>query len=74
VGTLYRGDGVLIRMYQDHNPPHCHISTTDGEVQISLVDLSVMRGKVAPRHYRIGMTLIRENLDSLREEWKRLNG
>lgn len=74
MGTLYRGEGVLIRMYRDHNPPHCHISTPDGEAQVSLPDLQIIRGKVGRRQERVAMRWIRENLDSVLAEWNRLNG
>ncbi|HVX72337.1 MAG: DUF4160 domain-containing protein [Devosia sp.] len=71
---MFRGEGVVVRMYRDHNPPHCHISTQDGEAQVSLLDLRVIRGELGRRHHRIAMRWIRENRDALLAEWNRLNG
>lgn len=74
MGTLYRERGVLVRMYRDHNPPHFHISTNDGEAQVSLADLRVIRGRIATRDLTIALAWARQNYSFLLSEWDRLNG
>lgn len=72
--TLWRERGVLIRMYRDHNPPHFHISTKDGEAQILLSDFSLLAGRVARRDFEPALAWARANSAVLWAEWERLNG
>jgi hypothetical protein len=68
MGTIYRERGVLVRMYRDHNPPHCHVSTVDGDVQVSLSDLRIIRGTIAPRDFEIALRWMQQNRDFLNSE------
>jgi hypothetical protein len=61
-------------MYRDHNPPHFHISTTGGEAQVSLADLTVIRGGVSKRDFELAIAWVRKNMDLMYAEWDRLNG
>jgi hypothetical protein len=74
--TLVRLDGVLIRMFfGDHYPPHFHVWTAgNGEAQIRLSDLSVMRGDVRKQELELALAWARANMDFLKSEWDRLNG
>lgn len=46
--TIFRLGRVQVRMFfDDHHPPHCHLWTPDGEMQIALADLSTMRGRIS---------------------------
>lgn len=74
MGTLWRYRGVLIRMYRDHNPPHFHISTKNGEAQVALTDFSLMNGRVDRRDFDLAVKWARANASSLWTEWNRLNG
>jgi len=48
--TVYVGNGWKITMYfGDHNPPHFHVVTADGEAKIRISDLSLMRGRISAR-------------------------
>jgi hypothetical protein len=58
----------------DHGPPHVHIWTPEGEMQISLINLEPLRGKLRRQDYEVAMSWIRSNIDFLRLEWERLNG
>jgi hypothetical protein len=45
--TYFREGSVVIRLFNgDHNPPHVHIITPNGEMQVSLVTLEPLRGKI----------------------------
>ena len=35
MSTLHRIGRVQIRMFHDHNPPHFHIWTPDGDMQVT---------------------------------------
>ena len=75
MSTLHRIGRVQIRMFYDHNPPHFHIWTPDSEVQVSLRDLTLLRG--GPMHkgdYELAMEWARANIDFLWQEWNRRNG
>ena len=73
--TLYTEGRVRIRMFNgDHNPPHFHIWTPDGDAQVLLADLSVLRGSVSTRDYELAMRWARSNIEFLRSEWERRNG
>ena len=73
--TYYRSENVHVRMFNgDHNPPHLHIWTPDGDMQVSLSTLQPLRGQVGRHEYELAMLWIRDNIDFLRSEWDRLNG
>jgi len=73
--TIFRLGRVQVRMFfDDHSPPHCHVWTPDGEMQVALDDLSILRGKIAMQDHKVAMELITQNLEQLRQQWNRLNG
>ncbi|MFO7675012.1 MAG: DUF4160 domain-containing protein [bacterium] len=42
--------GIAIYVYyREHLPPHFHARYGDGEVLVAIEDLSVLRGRIAPR-------------------------
>jgi hypothetical protein len=73
--TLHAVGRVRIRMFDgDHNPPHFHIWTPDGDAQVLLSDLTLLRGTVGPRDYELAMRWARSNIAYLWSEWERRNG
>lgn len=72
--TLYRFGRVQIRMFHDHNPPHFHVWTPDGDLQVSLTDLQPLNGSVRKGDYELAVAWARSNIDFLWQEWNRLNG
>jgi hypothetical protein len=73
--TYFREGSVVIRLFNgDHNPPHVHIITPNGEMQVSLVTLEPLRGKIGRQEYQVALELIRSNIEFLQSEWVRLNG
>ena len=73
--TLFREGRVHIRMFdRDHVPPHCHVWTPDGDAQVSLVDMTIIRGRLSKQDYEVAKRVIAANIEFLRDEWDRRNG
>ncbi|HQZ13104.1 MAG TPA: DUF4160 domain-containing protein [Devosia sp.] len=73
--ALFREGRVLIRLFdRDHQPPHCHVSTSDGDVQVSLDSLTIINGDIRTQDYEVARRIISDNIAFLREEWTRRNG
>ena len=51
-----------------------HIWTPDGDVQVALADLRVIKGRIRTQDYEVAMRWVRGNIDFVRSEWDRLNG
>lgn len=72
--TVHRIRNLYIRMFSnEHNPPHFHVETPDGRVQVALLDLSVTRGKIRTRDLEEIRVWAHENMELLMSEWSRLN-
>jgi len=75
VPTITTIDGVKITMYPDDQaPPHFHVLTPDGEAQIRIDNLAVIRGRLR----RSDLAKVIEwasgkNRVALMNEWNRLN-
>lgn len=42
--------GIIIKMYfQDHNPPHFHVTYEKYEARININDFSIIDGNLPPR-------------------------
>lgn len=72
--TLATLGSLRIRLFaDDHNPPHFHAVTPDGEVLIAIFDLAVMAGRIDRRSLDIALVWARENRALLETEWRRIN-
>lgn len=72
--TLVRLGNVLIRMYaDDHVPPHFHVVTTSGEALVSIDGLEMLRGSIDRRSLDTALEWARDNMETLTNEWRRLN-
>ena len=48
--VIVRLQYCVIRMYfEDHNPPHFHVDTTEGRALLTIADLAIVEGKVGAR-------------------------
>jgi len=52
----------------------CTYGRQTGEMQVGLVDLQPIRGRIAKQEYEVAMKWVRSNIEFLRAEWDRLNG
>ncbi|HTJ59322.1 MAG TPA: DUF4160 domain-containing protein [Devosiaceae bacterium] len=75
--TLARlGNGrVLIRVFaRDHMPRHFHITTPDGDVQVSIDDLALLNGKLRRGDLELALRWAVLNQHLISELWDQLNG
>jgi hypothetical protein len=64
--------GITIYMYHDdHNPPHFHARYNGEEVQISLLDLAVVEGRVSRRALNLVIDWAELHRDELALNWQR---
>lgn len=64
--------GIIISMYfDDHNPPHFHATYGDQQCLISIIDLSVIEGKIPSRALGMVIEWATQHQVELVENWKR---
>jgi len=61
--------GIKIYIY-DHHPAHFHAKYAGEDAQISIEDLTVMRGKLAPRAMGLVIEWATLHQKDLRKAWK----
>jgi len=67
---LSRFLGMVISIYfDDHNPPHFHVSYNDNEALISINDLFVIKGSLPPRVMGLAIEWARLHQNELLENW-----
>jgi hypothetical protein len=72
--TIAKLGSVLIRMFaDDHNPPHFHVVTPDGEALVLVSDFSVVAGVIDRRSLDVALKWATENKKILDDEWRHLN-
>lgn len=71
MGAIYILRGLLIYIYGfDHNPPHIHVNSGDGEFTITLKD-RVVEGRAKSKNIQMINEFIDEHIDELYELWDR---
>lgn len=69
--VIVRLQYCVIRMYfDDHNPPHFHVDTTNGRVLLTIADLEVIEGKAGARALKEARAWATENRDRLWSTWR----
>jgi len=71
--SLYRDGNLKISVYADHNPPHFHVITPEGE---SIVDLATMTEIRSGANRKLLIKAIQwalKNHEQIETEWNRLN-
>lgn len=72
--TIVELGSIQIRVYpRDHQPPHFHISTPDGEAMILIADLSVLKGRIRRSDLKTALGWARENRSLIEDAWKSQN-
>jgi hypothetical protein len=67
--------GIVIRMYfDDHGPPHFHVSHAGVEAKVRIDPLGVLRGDLPPRVLALVVEWARLHRTELLENWRRLRG
>lgn len=71
MGSIYVIQGLLIYIYGfDHNPPHIHVRSGDGEFTITLQTREI-EGKARVKTIQIVNEFIDEHIDELNELWEK---
>ena len=65
---------VILMFFRDHNPPHFHVRTTEGEAQMKIDDLTLMEGRVDRRAAAEARAWARGNRVLLERRWRELSG
>ena len=69
--VIVRLQYCVIRMYfEDHNPPHFHVDTTEGRALLTIDELSVMEGKVGARALKEAQAWAELYRDKLWAAWQ----
>lgn len=69
MGAIYIYQGLLIYIYGfDHNPPHIHVKSGDGEFTITLKD-RIVEGRAKSKSIHQINAFIDAHADELQELW-----
>jgi hypothetical protein len=64
--------GIIIKMYfQDHNPPHFHVTYDTYEASININDFSIIKGNLPPRIYAFVIEWAVLHKAELLDNWKK---
>ena len=64
--------GIIISMYfNDHNPPHFHAQYGENECLVSIIDLSVIEGKIPNRALGMVIEWATIHQEELLENWEK---
>ena len=71
MGSIFIIQGILVYIYAfDHNPPHIHVRSGEGEFTITLKD-RVVEGRAKSKTIRIINEFIDEHENELQELWNK---
>jgi len=73
MNTLYRHGKMKIAVYADHNPPHFHVITPDGESLIDLATLAEIQAGAPRKSLAKALAWAIQHRAELETEWQRLN-
>jgi len=74
VPTVVRLSRCVLYIYaNDHNPPHFHVRTSDGDAAIVIETLAVADGTIDRLALKEALQWARDNKDTLFETWNDLN-
>ena len=71
MGAIYVLQGIMIYIYAfDHNPPHLHVRSADGEFTITIEE-RIVEGKTKARTVHIVNDFIDANKTEIIEIWEK---
>ncbi|WP_062114090.1 DUF4160 domain-containing protein [Aureimonas sp. AU40] len=68
------GNIKIVVFADDHNPPHFHILTPNGNALVSIATLSVIRGSIDRKDLRAALDWAGSNQALLQAAWEHYNG
>lgn len=69
--------GLRFKIYTaEHQPPHCHVTSQDGEAKFEIKDEVILMEShgMKPKDLSLAKSILEENLELIQEEWKKLHG
>ncbi len=73
MNTLYRDGKLKIAVYVDHNPPHFHVMTAEGESLVAMATLAEIKTGANRKQLAKAIAWANEHRGELVAEWQRLN-
>lgn len=73
MNTLYRDGKLKITVYADHNPPHFHVMTPEGESLVDLATLTEIKTGANRKQLAKAIAWATQHHAELMSEWQRLN-
>jgi hypothetical protein len=73
MNTLYRDGKLKITVYADHNSPHFHVMTPDGESVVDLATMAEIQTGAPRKALAKALAWAVEHRAQLVAEWQRLN-
>lgn len=69
MGSIFIIQGILIYIYAfDHNPPHIHVKSGDGEFTITIKD-RIVEGKAKSKTIQLVNSFMDEHEEEIMEIW-----
>jgi len=73
VNPLFRDGKLKIAVYADHNPPHFHVMTPEGESVVDLATLTEIQTGAGRKQLAKAIAWALAHRAELLAEWQRLN-
>lgn len=71
MGAIYVFQGIMLYIYAfDHNPPHLHVRSSDGEFTITIKE-RIIEGKAKVKTIKIVNDFIDNNVDEIMDIWNK---
>ena len=71
MGSIFIIQGILIYIYAfDHNPPHIHVKSGDGEFTITIKD-RIVEGKAKSKTIQLVNSFMDEHEEEIIEIWNK---
>ena len=71
MGSIFIIQGILVYIYAfDHNPPHIHVKSGDGEFTITIKD-RIVEGKAKSKTIQLVNSFMDEHEEEIMEIWNK---
>lgn len=59
----------------DHQPPHCHVKSSNGSAKFEIKDgVRLIESTLRPKELKLAEYVLEENLENIQEAWKKIHG
>lgn len=59
----------------DHQPPHCHVKSTNGSAKFEIKNgVRLIESTLKPKELKLAEYVLEENLENIQEAWKNTTG